>query len=115
MPDCIFCKIIAGTIPGTCIYTSEHVVAFRDIHPKAPVHVLIVPKRHIPTLNDLTAADGPIVLAMMQAIQDIARSEGIASHGYRLIANTNADGGQEVFHLHFHLLGGKPIGLMVTT
>lgn len=112
MTDCIFCKIIGGTIPSQPVYTSAHVIALRDIKPLAPVHVLVMPKRHIPTLNDLQPTDGPLLLELTQAVQSIVRSEGIAESGYRLITNVNRHGGQEVFHLHLHIVGGKPLGLM---
>ncbi len=114
MADCIFCKIIAGTIPCKLVFDSPTVLAFHDIHPQAPVHILIVPKRHVPTFNDLTAADAPLLQDIMQVVQAMAKQHGIAERGYRLIINTNDDGGQEVFHLHVHLLGGQWIGPMVS-
>jgi histidine triad (HIT) family protein len=113
MPDCIFCKIIAGEIPSTLLADTEHVIAIRDIAPKAPSHLLIIPKRHIPTMNDVEAQDHETMGAIITTIQQLAQREGIDKSGYRVIINTNTDGGQEVYHLHWHLLGGRPIGPMV--
>ena len=104
--DCIFCKIVAGEIPSTQVYRDEQVTAFRDINPAAPVHVLIVPNRHIASVNDLTAEDEPLIGHLFSVAKQIAAEEGIAESGYRLIVNTGPDGGQVVFHLHLHLLGG---------
>jgi len=104
--DCIFCKIVAGEIPSTQVYRDEQVTAFRDINPAAPVHVLIVPNRHIASVNDLTAEDEPLIGHLFSVAKQIAADEGIAESGYRLIVNTGPDGGQVVFHLHLHLLGG---------
>lgn len=112
MDSCIFCKIVKGEIPTALVHESELVVAFEDINPLAPVHVLIVPRTHIPTLNDLD--DGPegLEAAILHAARTIARARGIHESGYRVVANTNREGGQEVFHLHFHLMGGRPMGKM---
>ena len=107
MEDCIFCKIIAGEIPSTRVYRDELVTAFRDINPAAPTHVLIIPNRHIPTVNDLTEDDETIMGHLFTAARKIAEQEGIAESGYRLIVNTGPDGRQEVFHIHLHLLGGQ--------
>ena len=107
MEDCIFCKIIAGEIPSTGVYRDELVTAFRDINPAAPTHVLIIPNRHIPTVNDLTEDDETIMGHLFTAARKIAEQEGIAESGYRLIVNTGPDGRQEVFHIHLHLLGGQ--------
>ncbi len=104
--DCIFCKIVAGEIPSTQVYRDEQVTAFRDINPAAPVHVLIVPNRHIASVNDLTTEDEPLIGHLFSVAKQIAAEEGIAESGYRLIINTGPDGGQVVFHLHLHLLGG---------
>jgi histidine triad (HIT) family protein len=104
--DCIFCKIVAGEIPSTQVYRDEQVTAFRDINPAAPVHVLIVPNRHIASVNDLTAEDEPLIGHLFSVAKQIAAEEGIAESGYRLIINTGPAGGQVVFHLHLHLLGG---------
>ncbi|HBX70332.1 MAG TPA: hypothetical protein DEH25_13375 [Chloroflexi bacterium] len=105
--DCIFCKILAGEIPSTQVYRDEQVTAFRDIHPAAPTHVLIIPNRHISSVNDVTEADEGLMGHLFTAAKQIAKAEGIAESGYRLIINTGPDGGQEVFHLHLHLLGGQ--------
>jgi histidine triad (HIT) family protein len=103
----LFTKIINGEIPATIIYQDDDVVAFADISPQAPVHVLIVPRREIPTVNDLTEGDAVLVGKMALAAQKIAREAGISEGGYRLVMNCNADAGQTVFHLHMHLLGGR--------
>ncbi len=107
MTDCIFCKIIAGDIPSTTVYQDDTVTAFRDINPVAPTHILIVPNRHIASVNDLTPADEPLVGHLFTIAKDLAAEEGIADSGYRLIINTGPDGGQDVFHLHLHLMGGQ--------
>lgn len=112
MGACIFCRIINGEVPCQKVFESEWLVAFRDIQPKAPVHILIVPKQHIDSLN-AWPADDKLSLAVLQAAPTIAQQCGIAESGYRMIANINRDGGQEVFHVHFHLLGGRPLGPMV--
>jgi len=105
--DCIFCKIVAGEIPSSQIYADDLVTAFRDINPSAPTHVLIVPNRHIASVNDLKTEDEPLVGHLFMVAQQIAAQEGIDASGYRLIINSGPDGGQEVFHLHLHLLGGQ--------
>jgi len=110
----LFERIIQGELPANIVYRDERVVAFRDIHPRAPTHVLIVPVKPIPTADDVTAADEPLLGHMVAVAAQIARQEGIAQNGYRLIVNCNAHGGQEVYHLHLHLLGGKPLGPMVS-
>ena len=110
MSDCIFCKIAAGEIKGDMVYEDEQVVAFRDLNPQAPTHVLIIPRRHIPTTNDLTADDAALVGQMTLAAKQIAEQEGIAARGYRTVLNCNAEAGQSVFHIHAHLLGGRPMG-----
>ena len=112
MSDCIFCKIVNGEIPSTKVYEDEFVYAFRDIYPQAPVHILIVPKEHIASATDLTAANSHLVAKCFEAISGIAKNEGL-ENGFRVISNTGPDGGQTVFHLHFHLLGGKPMGAML--
>ncbi|WP_336787018.1 histidine triad nucleotide-binding protein [Paenibacillus sp. MMO-177] len=111
--DCIFCKIIEGSIPSTKVYESENVIAFKDIQPAAPVHILIIPKKHISTMNDVTDEDGPVVAELFAAAREIAKQQGIAESGYRLINNVNSDGGQVVYHLHIHLLGGEKLGALV--
>ena len=109
----IFSKIIAGEIPADIVYRDERVTAFRDIQPAAPTHILIVPNREIPTVNDLADADEALAGHMLIVARDLAKSEGIDESGYRLIVNCNRDGNQEVFHLHLHLIGGRPLGGMV--
>jgi histidine triad (HIT) family protein len=109
----LFEKIIAGDLPADIVHRDDRVVAFRDIHPKAPVHVLIVPVKPIPTANDIADEDASVIGHMFCVARDIALAEGIADDGYRLIINCNADGGQEVYHLHLHLLGGRRLGPMV--
>lgn len=109
----IFEKIISGEIPADIVYQDELVTAFRDIHPAAPTHILIVPNKAIATVNDLTDEDAAIAGRMLLAAGRIAAQEGIAESGYRLIINCNRDGGQEVYHLHMHLLGGRRMGPMV--
>jgi histidine triad (HIT) family protein len=105
--DCLFCKIVAGQIPATIVFQDDHVVAFKDITPRAPTHVLIVPRRHIASLNDLGAGDDALVGEMVRAAAAIATEQGLADRGYRTVFNCNADAGQTVFHIHLHLLGGR--------
>ena len=109
----LFERIIQGEIPATIVFQDERVTAFRDIHPRAPTHVLIVPNKPILTANDVSSADEALLGHMFVVAAQIAGREGIAKDGYRLIVNCNAHGGQEVYHLHIHLLGGKPLGPMV--
>jgi len=109
----IFEKIIAGEIPATIVHKDERVTAFRDISPQAPVHVLIIPNKPIPTVNDVTEADEATLGHMFVVARDIAKREGIAENGFRIIVNCNKHGGQVVFHLHMHLLGGTPLGPML--
>jgi histidine triad (HIT) family protein len=109
----LFDRIIAGELPADFVHRDEQLVAFRDIHPQAPVHVLIVPVKPIPTMNDITAEDEALIGRMFSVARDIAGQEGIAEDGYRLIFNCNRHGGQEVYHLHLHLLGGRPLGRML--
>ena len=110
----LFDRIIRGEIPANFVYRDERVVAFRDIHPRAPTHLLIVPVKPIPTADDVTEADEELLGHMFVVAALLARREGIADDGYRLIVNCKQNGGQEVFHLHLHLLGGKPLGPMVS-
>ena len=107
MADCIFCKIANGEIPTTTVYENELVRAFRDVEPQAPTHVLVVPKRHVQSVSQLTQQDGDLMLAMLEAIQAVVKSEGLEEAGYRLVANTGEEGGQSVPHLHVHVLGGR--------
>ena len=109
----IFEKIITGEVPADVVYRDDLVTAFRDIHPLAPTHILIVPNKPIPTVNDLSAEDEAVAGRMMRVAGLIAAQEGIAEDGYRLIVNCNRNGGQEVYHLHLHLLGGRRMGPMV--
>ncbi|MEI6414177.1 MAG: histidine triad nucleotide-binding protein [Pseudomonadota bacterium] len=109
MENCIFCKIANGTIPATQLFEDDEVVAFRDLNPQAPTHALVIPRRHIATLNDLTTAEAPLIGRMTMAAQHVAIQEGIAQRGYRLVFNCNADAGQTVFHIHLHLLGGRSL------
>ncbi len=109
----LFERIVSGELPATILHRDERVTAFRDIHPRAPTHILIVPNKPIPTANDVQEADEAVLGHMFIVARDLARREGIAESGYRLIVNCNHDGGQEVYHLHIHLLGGRPLGPMV--
>jgi histidine triad (HIT) family protein len=106
-PDCLFCKIAGGTIPATTVHEDDDVVAFRDIAPRAPTHILVIPREHIASAAELTAEDGPMLGKLFGTIADIARREGIADAGYRLVSNVGQWGGQTVDHLHIHLLGGR--------
>jgi histidine triad (HIT) family protein len=110
----LFEKIIAGELPATVLFRDSRVIAFQDIRPAAPTHVLIVPNKPIPTVNDIADSDESLVGHMFIVARDLARQLGIADSGYRLIVNCNTDGGQEVYHLHMHLLGGRPLGPMVS-
>lgn len=107
--DCLFCEIINGNIPSTKVYEDEYVYAFRDINPQAPVHVLVLPKKHISCADEISAENSSLVAKVWEAIPVIAKSEGL-ENGYRVINNCGADGGQSVMHLHFHLLGGTTLG-----
>lgn len=105
--DCIFCKIAHKDIPSKLVYEDDEVLAFDDINPEAPVHVLVIPKKHIASFNELTEADGLLLGKMMLIMQKIAEEKGIAQSGYRIVNNCGEQGGQTVGHLHFHLLGGR--------
>jgi histidine triad (HIT) family protein len=107
-PDCLFCRIAAGTIPSDTLHEDDLVVAFRDIAPRAPTHILLIPRRHIASAADLTEADGPLLGRMFGVAADLARTNGIADGGYRLVSNVGRWGGQSVDHLHVHLMGGRP-------
>jgi len=107
MSDCIFCKIGAGEIPSDKVYEDDSLFGFRDIQPQAPTHVVVIPKRHIATMNDFTESDAGLLSAMLLTCKKIAADEGLSETGYRIVINCNADGGQSVFHLHAHLLGGR--------
>jgi len=107
MADCLFCKIAAGQIPSKKLYEDDAVYAFEDINPQAPLHVLVIPKRHIPTLNEMTAADDAIVGQLARRAAAIATDRGYDASGYRTVINCNRDAGQTVFHIHLHLLAGR--------
>ena len=107
--SCLFCRIVAGEIPAKRVYEDDEVVAFDDINPQAPMHVLVVPRRHVATLNDLENGDDALVGAMVRRAAAIAGERGYAERGYRTLFNCNAEAGQTVFHLHLHLLGGRPM------
>lgn len=108
--ECIFCKIVSGDIPCTKVLETDEVLAFRDIHPVAPVHVLVVPKVHVESIQALTDATLPLVAPLHAAIRDVAAAEGIDGEGYRVIANCGEGAGQTVPHLHYHVIGGKKLG-----
>ena len=108
-PTCLFCKIAAGQIGGPPLYQDEYVTAFRDINPQAPVHVLLIPNKHITSLNEASPEDQALLGYLVLAAAKLAHQEGVAESGYRLVTNTGPDGGQSVFHLHMHLLGGRRI------
>lgn len=108
MEDCIFCKIANGEIPGDMVFEDEHVAAFRDLNPQAPVHVLVVPKKHYAHIAD--GVDPTTLEHMVAAVREVAKSEGVLESGFRVIANTGDDAGQTVHHLHMHVLGGKSLG-----
>jgi len=110
MNNCLFCKIIEGEIPSDKVYENEHIFAFRDIDPKAPTHVLIIPKEHIATTNDLVESHKTIIGEIMLTAKQLAEEEGVAESGYRTVFNCNNDGGQAVYHIHLHLLGGRQMG-----
>ena len=110
MSNCLFCKIIAGDIPSTKVYEDELVLAFRDIAPQAPTHVLVIPKTHISGVSGITAENSALVAHIFEVIPAIARAEGL-ENGYRIVSNCGPDAGQTVPHLHFHILGGKPLAL----
>ena len=107
--DCLFCKIVAGDIPAELVYESETAVAFRDINPQAPTHVLVIPRKHISTINDITSEDEALFGSLYSAAKEIAAAEGIADDGYRAVMNCNEGAGQSVFHIHLHVLGGRPM------
>jgi len=113
MSDCIFCKIATGEIQAEKIFESDDILGFSDLNPAAPVHVIIIPKRHYATTLEMSDKEPELFGAMIKASSEIARAKGIAESGFRLILNTNADAGQEIFHVHMHLLGGKRIGRLI--
>jgi histidine triad (HIT) family protein len=105
--DCIFCRIAAGKIPAKKVYDDEQVMAFEDVNPQAPVHVLIIPKKHIRTSLDIKREDSPLIGHMFQVAVDVAKQKGVADKGFRLVMNSNSEAGQSVYHIHIHLLGGR--------
>jgi histidine triad (HIT) family protein len=107
MTDCLFCKIIQREIPSDIIHETDHLLAFKDINPQAPIHILVIPKKHIATINDLTGDDSELVGKMVIAAKEIASEFGVEKNGYRTVLNCNHHGGQEVYHIHLHLLGGR--------
>lgn len=109
MSDCLFCKIVDKEIPGDIVYENQRILAFRDITPQAPTHILIIPKKHIATTNDISADDHAIIGEIVHRASQLAWEEGIADSGYRTVFNCNEDGGQAVYHVHLHLLGGRPM------
>ena len=107
MLECVFCNILSGKTPAEFVYENERIVAFRDINPQAPVHVLVVPRKHIPTTNDVQPEDAELLGEMILVARQVAEKEGIAESGYRLVMNCNENSGQEIYHLHLHVLGGR--------
>jgi len=107
--DCLFCRIVSGDIPATIVHQDERLVAFKDINPQAPTHFLVIPRAHIATLNELSAEDDTVVGDMVRRASLLARELSHAENGYRMVLNCNADGGQTVFHIHLHLLAGRPM------
>jgi histidine triad (HIT) family protein len=110
MSDCLFCKIIAGQIPGNLVHQDDRIVAIKDINPQAPMHLLVMPRRHIASLNDLGAQDDGLVGEMVRRAATLAHEHGHGERGYRTVFNCNADAGQTVFHIHLHVLGGRRLG-----
>ena len=110
MSDCLFCKIVSGDMDAAIVAEGDSWLAFRDIRPQAPTHLLVIPREHVPTTNDLGPDRDALVGELVRAAADIAQAEGIAEEGYRLVLNCNRGAGQSVFHIHLHLLGGRPLG-----
>ncbi len=106
-PDCLFCKIASGDIGADIVHQTDQVVAFRDLNPQAPTHVLVIPRKHIATINDIAESDVEVIGQLFVAARQIAADEGVAKPGYRVVMNCNAGAGQSVFHVHLHLLGGR--------
>lgn len=113
MENCIFCKIVNGEIPSNKVYEDDEILAFKDINPAAPVHILVIPKKHITSLNEVEEKDEQLIGRIFLKIKKIANEQGIAEKGYRIVNNCGEDGGQEVPHLHFHILGGKKLGTKI--
>jgi histidine triad (HIT) family protein len=108
-PDCLFCRIVAGEIPSDRVLETDALIAFRDIHPQAPTHVLVVPRRHVPDIDTLPDDDAGLLTALFDGVRRVAEAEGLAK-GYRVVTNVGAESGQSVFHLHLHVLGGRRLG-----
>ena len=113
MEDCLFCKIIKGEIPSTKVYEDEEILAFNDINPAAPIHILVIPKKHITSLAHMEKEDEALVGRIYSVINKIAKQEGVDEKGFRVVVNCKEDGGQEVPHLHFHIIGGKKLGVKI--
>jgi len=109
MSDCLFCKIVKKEIPSNIVFETDDVLAFRDINPKAPVHILVIPKLHIGSFAEIKQEHSALLMKMIKMIQDIAKKEGIDQSGFRIVANNGPDAGQAVAHLHFHVIGGRPL------
>lgn len=109
MSECIFCMIAEKKIPAKIVYEDEQSVGFEDVNPQAPVHVLVIPKRHIPTILDTGEGDGPLLSHLIEVCKKVARDKGIAERGFRIVTNCNPESGQTVFHIHLHVLGGRPM------
>lgn len=112
MKDCIFCKIVNGEIPADIVYKSSNIIGFRDLNPIAPTHILFIPKKHYATLSDVPSEEMEFCNDIMNAITETAEREGVVKSGYRVVINTNRNAGQEIFHLHVHLIGGERLGKM---
>ncbi len=109
MSECLFCRIVAGTIPAKIVYQDEHAVAFDDIHPQAPTHVLVIPRKHVAAVQDCGGRDQAMLGGLLQACVAVAKLKGLTERGYRIVSNTGGDAGQSVFHLHLHVLGGRSL------
>lgn len=109
-PSCPFCRIATGAVPAQVVYQDDQIVAFRDLHPQAPTHILLIPRRHVSGIDDPHALDPQLLASLFGAANHVAREEGLAKRGYRLVLNVGRDAGQSVFHLHLHLLGGRALG-----
>ncbi len=109
MSECLFCRIVAGEIPAKIVHEDDKIMAFRDVNPEAPVHILVIPKEHIPGANDLSTEHGALLGSIFDCIRRLAEAEGVAKDGYRVVTNCNRWAGQSVFHLHFHLIGGRAL------
>lgn len=107
--NCLFCRILAGEIPASKVYEDDHLFAFRDVNPQSPTHVLLIPKKHISSLNEVSAEDHAVLGHLVRIAPQIARQEGIADSGFRVVINTGADAGQSVRHIHLHVMGGRPM------